>query len=253
MRTSILVRTLLSLLPFALVSLSTTAEDSKSSEAQQAWEKLVGTKALEKPAYAYVEDDPTLPRVLLIGDSISIGYTADVRELLKGQANVHRIPTNGGDTARGLEKLASWLGDGKWDVIHFNWGLHDLKHVRDNKLDLTAPVVATPTTYEKNLRELVGRLQKTGASLIWASTTPVPEGAKGRVPGDDLIYNSVASAIMTESSVPINDLHGYIQPELGTYQRSADVHFNDAGSLHLAKKVSAAILEALGARASVAE
>ena len=70
---------------------------------------------------------PGLPRVLLIGDSISIGYTLPTRELLDGKANVHRIPTNGGPTTRGLEQLDRWLGDSRWDVIHFNFGLHDLK------------------------------------------------------------------------------------------------------------------------------
>ena len=79
------------------------------------------------PAFALVTDDPKLPRVLLIGDSISIGYTLPVRELLKGKANLHRIPVNGGPTITGLEKLKGWIGDGKWDIIHFNWGLHDLK------------------------------------------------------------------------------------------------------------------------------
>ena len=52
------------------------------------------------PAYAAVKDDPTLPRVLLIGDSISIGYTVPTREKLKGKANVHRPGTNCGPTTR---------------------------------------------------------------------------------------------------------------------------------------------------------
>ncbi len=73
------------------------------------------------PAFATVEDDPRLPRVLLIGDSISIGYTVPVRKLLAGKANVHRIPTNGGPTTRGLEQIDKWLGKKPWDVIHFNW------------------------------------------------------------------------------------------------------------------------------------
>src|ERR1041384_5436441 len=80
------------------------------------------------PALAEIADDPALPRVLLIGDSISIGYTLQVRELLKGKANLHRIPINGGATEVGLAKMKEWLGDGKWDVIHFNFGLHDAKH-----------------------------------------------------------------------------------------------------------------------------
>jgi acyl-CoA thioesterase-1 len=50
-----------------------------------------------------------LPRVLLIGDSISIGYTIPTRKLLKGKANVHRIPVNGGPTTRGLEQVENWV------------------------------------------------------------------------------------------------------------------------------------------------
>jgi acyl-CoA thioesterase-1 len=82
---------------------------------------------LQSPAFAPVVDQPGLPRVLLIGDSISIGYTVTVRKALAGQANVHRIPENGADTANGLKKIESWLVGSPWDVIHFNWGLHDLK------------------------------------------------------------------------------------------------------------------------------
>src|SRR5262245_2767243 len=83
--------------------------------------------APRNPAFEKVVDDPKLPRVLLVGDSISIGYTLPVRTLLKGKANVHRVPENGGPTTNGLAKLSAWLGNGKWDVIHFNFGLHDLK------------------------------------------------------------------------------------------------------------------------------
>ncbi len=59
--------------------------------------------------------------MLLIGDSISIGYTMPVRKLLEGKANVHRIPTNGGPTKNGIANIDNWLGTKKWDVIHFNW------------------------------------------------------------------------------------------------------------------------------------
>ena len=110
------------------------------------------------PAMAPVEDAANLPRVLLIGDSISIGYTAAVRELLKGKANVHRPPTNCASTLVGLKSLEAWLGDKKWDVIHFNWGLHDLKYI-DEKGALIAVDKGKQQVpldeYEKNLRQLV--------------------------------------------------------------------------------------------------
>ena len=57
------------------------------------------------PTLAPIKDDPKLPRVLLIGDSISMGYTLPVRKLLDGKANVHRIPDNGGPTTHGLKNL----------------------------------------------------------------------------------------------------------------------------------------------------
>ncbi len=40
------------------------------------------TAQAPNPAFAPIQDDPALPRVLLIGDSISIGYTLPVRRLL---------------------------------------------------------------------------------------------------------------------------------------------------------------------------
>jgi acyl-CoA thioesterase-1 len=61
------------------------------------------------PALSAIEDVPGLPRVLLIGDSISIGYTIPTRKLLQGKANVHRIPVNGGPTTRGLEQIENWV------------------------------------------------------------------------------------------------------------------------------------------------
>ena len=102
--------------------------------------------------------DPRLPNVLLIGDSISIGYTRAVRERLRGKANVFRpmngkAPDNFGDTRVGLRKIDTCLATQKWDVIHFNWGLHDLAFDRAGKQQVPLE------QYEKNLRVLVKRLQ----------------------------------------------------------------------------------------------
>lgn len=200
------------------------------------------------PAFAKVVDDPKLPRVLIIGDSISIGYTVPLREALKGKANVHRIPVNGGPTTRGLQYIDQWLGNGRWDVIHFNWGLHDLKHVDENGnlVDVDRGRRQVPLDqYEQNLRKLVQRLKKTGAVLIWRNTTPVPEGAKGRVPGDEIRYNKVAEKIMREYGVIIEDAHGFVMPHLKEWQLPANVHFNAAGYKALAEHAARTILEAL--------
>jgi acyl-CoA thioesterase-1 len=211
------------------------------------------TRAAKKPnpAMAKVEDVPGLPRVLLIGDSISIGYTVPVREMLKGKANVHRPLTNCGPTTRGLAEIDKWLGDGKWDVIHFNWGLHDLKYQKPNGTGLADPKApdsvqqVPPEEYEANLKKLVTRLKQTNAKLIWRSTTPVPEGAAGRVVGDAKKYNEIAAKIMNENDIAIDDQYTFALTKLNEIQRPANVHFTPAGSKELAAQVVQAIEKAL--------
>ena len=95
--------------------------------------------ASSNPAMRPPQDVVGLPRVLLIGDSISIDYTLPVRERLAGKANVYRIPENGGCTTNGLAKLNVWLGTQRWDVIHFNWGLHDLKLMDNGQQQVPPP------------------------------------------------------------------------------------------------------------------
>jgi len=202
-------------------------------------------KPAAKPAgpLAPVKDQEGLPRVLLIGDSISIGYTLPVRELLKGKANVHRPSTNCGPTSRGVSGIDQWLGKGKWDVIHFNWGLHDLKYLGPKGENLADPKAADshqqipPAEYEKNLQLLVKRMKKTGARLIWCSTTPVPSGAKGRVVGDSVKYNQIALRVMKEHGIAVDDLYGLSIGKLEKIQRPANVHFTPEGSRMLAEQV----------------
>jgi lysophospholipase L1-like esterase len=192
------------------------------------------------PAYAQITDTPGLPRVLLLGDSISMGYTVPVRAQLAGKANVHRPAENCGDTARGVASLDKWLGDGKWDVIHFNFGLHDLKYL-DAAGQLAPPDkgkrVASTEVYEANLRKIVARLKQTGAKLIYATTTPVPPGSQGRVADDAIPYNAVAARVMKEMGVALNDLHAFVVPRTAQLQLPANVHFSDNGSTQLAAVV----------------
>lgn len=202
-------------------------------------------QAKPDPVFANVPDVPGLPRVLIIGDSISMGYTLPVRKLLEGKANVHRVPENGGDTANGIAKLDKWLsvnGSNKWDIIHFNWGLHDLKVVKDGHQ-------VSPEQYEKNLRELVARMRATGAKLIWATTTPVPEGKVSPVRRNEdvLRYNQIAAKIMADESVIQDDLYAASLAHQKEWQRPANVHYTDQGSKALAELVHQAILKQLNA------
>jgi acyl-CoA thioesterase-1 len=219
--------------------------------AQNAPPQNAQKKAPADPSLAPVEEVAGLPRVLLIGDSISMGYTIPVREFLKDKANVLRVLENAGDSARGIAKLDAWLGGKKWDAIHFNFGLHDLKYL-DETGKYVSPdqgkQVASLTQYEANLRQIVERLKKTGAKLIWASTTPVPEGSLGRVKSDELKYNETALKVMKEYGVAIDDLHTVVTEGPADMQIPKNVHFTKDGYQILARSVAASIEMALAKR-----
>lgn len=188
-------------------------------------------------------DDPKLPRVLLIGDSISIGYTTPVRALLKGKANVHRIPTNGGATDIGLTNIEEWLGDGKWDVIHFNFGLHDAKYLSETELRQPRE------QYLKNLKTLVDRMQQTKAKLIFATTTPTPE-VLGPTRRFDKISerNQLAVELMKQEGVAIDDLFAVVVPVEAKIRRPNDLHYTPEGYALLAAAVAESIASQLTAR-----
>lgn len=221
-----------------LASLSLFAADApKVAPAEKVPAKAKAKAKAPNPAMAPIVDIAGLPRVLLIGDSISIGYTLPVRQELAGKANVHRIPANGGPTVNGLKNLKAWLGTGKWDVIHFNFGIHDAKFMQP------AQQQVPPADYDRNLREIVKQLQATGAKLIWATITPIPDGDLNPPRAFDKVptYNAIARKVMEETGVAINDLNAAITPHLAKLQNPKDVHFNSDGSEFLAKQVAAKI------------
>ena len=187
------------------------------------------------------EEIAGLPRVLLIGDSISIGYTEAVRELLRGKANVYRIPTNAGPTINGLANLERWLGRRKWDVVHFNWGLHDLK------IDAHENRQVSLEQYENNLRILVPLIKGAAAHAIFATTTPVPQGkvSPRREPADVVAYNDAARRVMREFGVEVNDLYALALPRLVEIQLPVNVHYTPEGYGVLGKQVAAAITASL--------
>lgn len=193
-----------------------------------------------------------LPMVLIIGDSISIGYTPHVTQMLNGKAVVKHHRGNAGHTGMGLKNLDKWIGKTKWDVIHFNWGLWDLcyRHpkskVQGKRDKENGKITHTLEQYEKNLDELVTRLKKTDAKLIWAHTTVVPEEEAGRIVGDDKKYNAVATKIMKKYGVPINDLNGLTSEfSADLFKKPGDVHYTKDGYERIAKQVAEALITKL--------
>ena len=199
---------------------------------------------------APIEEVKNLPRALIIGDSISIGYTLPTRALLKGKVNLHRIPTNGGPTTKGVTEIEKWLGTRKWDMIHFNWGLHDLKYMGKDGTNLVPKekggiVQVSLSEYEKNLEKLVIRMKKSAKQLVWRNTTPIPPGSKARYVGDSLKYNEVAAQLMKKQGVPILDLFTPSKKNMKDWMKEADVHYHAHGSQALAELVAEDILKRL--------
>jgi acyl-CoA thioesterase-1 len=197
-----------------------------------------------RPVKVYLDSPPDqnsdLPRVLLLGDSITVGYTHAVRKNLENKAVVDRCAIGGGSTRDGLARLEGCLRDKHWSVIHFNWGLNDLEREKNR--------LRVPTEqYQANLERLVKQLQKTGAKLIWATTTPVPVGKVNspRVAGDVPLYNTVAKRVMDENGIPINDLYAFCLPRIAAIQLKEDVHFSETGYQVLGGEVAEEILRFL--------
>jgi lysophospholipase L1-like esterase len=178
--------------------------------------------------------------VLIIGDSISMGYTPQVAELLAGRAEVVHNPGNAGDTDNTAAHLDAWLKEIPAEVIHFNCGLHDIKRSRQ------APGRQVPLQrYRANLGRIVERLKRSGAKLIWAASTPVIEerhrAAKDfdRGNGDVDAYNAAAAEIMAGAGIPVNDLHAAVAAA-GAEEVICDdgVHLTDGGYRMLAEVVA---------------
>ncbi len=193
----------------------------------------------------------SLPRILIIGDSISIGYTPYVRTLLTNRAVVVHNPGNAMHTRHGLANLDAWLGTDRWDVIHFNFGLHDLKHVTAAGSNAMARgegrrQVDLPE-YRANIEAIGRRLVATGARVIFATTTPYPDGTRPyRDPADCALYNAEALAALKPLGIAVNDLATLAAPSLDRWQRPVNVHFTDEGSRALGVAVAREIWRALG-------
>jgi hypothetical protein len=179
--------------------------------------------------------------------------------LLADKANVFRaMKPNGksidncGDTIIGLKNVDAWLGTNRWAVIHFNWGLWDLCYRnpeakgQGNRDKVKGKLSVSPEDYERNLDKLVTRLKATGARLIWASTTIVPENEPGRFAGDEVKYNAIAARVMQRHGIPTDDLHALSQSFAGKFSTGpGDVHYTTAGSEKLARQVAEEISKLL--------
>ncbi|MDX2431248.1 MAG: SGNH/GDSL hydrolase family protein [Bacteroides sp.] len=227
---------------------------------KDAWTKLSKFTA-RRYQFRYIEPKAALPKVFIYGDSISIGYTEYVRASLEGNALVYRLHVNGGssnDFIARMETLRKAMfqpdleqgWDFQWDLIHFNVGLHDLKYIAQGKLDKeNGKQVTSLDKYADNLRSIIDYLKSTypDAKLIFASTTPVPEGEAGRIAGDAKRYNKAARKVVKKHrDIGYNDLYKFAEPVLEEHAAGpGNVHFNSEGSRLLGIEVADVIAEAM--------
>ena len=190
-------------------------------------------------------ENATKRRVLILGDSISMGYTPVVKRLLREDTWVVRPAENCEGTTKGVRNIDRWLQlDGApFDLIWFNFGLHDLKRVKANGRNSNDPQdrrQAEPEVYERQLRTIVAALKQTGSALVFATTTPVPRGGvrPHRDVEDPARYNAIARAVMKENGVAVVDLYAFALARQREIQPRVDVHFTKAGSAALGRQVA---------------
>lgn len=171
----------------------------------------------------------TLPRLFVLGDSMSIEYGPHLQTMLAGVFDYARKSgdeearlnldnpqgANGGDSSMCLAYLEARFraGDLHADVLLLNCGLHDVKHKPD---DPNGPCQVHIDDYKRNLTTMVALATKHRMPLVWVRCTPVDEAAHNK-PGSGIIryqadadrYNAVADAVMAEHDVPTIDLSGF--------------------------------------------
>lgn len=192
--------------------------------------------------------DPVKPNVLVIGDSISIGYTPYVKGSLEGRAVVTHNAGNAQDSNNGVSNIDAWIGGGRWDVISFNFGLWDLCYrlpgpITATNRDKIHGTISVPVEqYRANLRIIATKLKATGARIVYQTTTVVPAAEPGRYSSDVTIYNDAAKSVMRDLGIAVNDLQA-VSAALPDSMRESntDVHYTEAGYSEIAKSVTASI------------
>ena len=191
-------------------------------------------------------DEKALPRVLILGDQIYQQPASELRKELKGKAEVHCPRMEPGvvwNSVTALQLLEQQLGEGRWDLIHFNCGLGDLIHrVPGVKAFRVMPRHAggirttAPEQYEKNLHALVTRLKTTGAKLVWGSTTPIRHSSTNVFEkGTEISYNAIAAKVMAKHGIPTNDMYTFVKGLIDMKKpagHGADPFFFDRKPIH---------------------
>ncbi len=212
--------------------LSASAQQEKAQSTRQNAPAKSGQKAKK-------------PVVVLVGDSIRIGYAQNTIKFYNNQVDFRSPEENGGDSANVLKNLDAWVISAQPDVVHINAGLHDLK--LDRK---TGKHQVELAEYKENMRKILDRITKeTKATVILALTTPVlDERHKANKPFDRLdadvrAYNDAARGVLRDfPEVKVNDLYTFARNlDLEKSLVKDGVHFTPQASQALGRRVAEVI------------
>jgi len=182
-------------------------------------------------------DKDDLPRVLLIGDSITRGYFGEVEKRLLGKAYCARLTTSKCVSGPSFpDEVQLLLKQYKFAVIHFNNGLHGWGY--------------TESQYRDGLLRLMATFKEhaAGAQLVWATTTPVRERENLQQISERTervkARNQIAAEIMKERGVPTDDLYGLVEQH-AAWHSGDGVHFNAKGKEAQGAAVAESVLKCL--------
>lgn len=172
-----------------------------------------------------------LPRVLLLGHSITRLYSPSVDKQLDGKAFVTRLSTSKslGDPAY-LDEVKLILSQYDYDVIHVSNGAHGWKY--------------TIEEYSAALEQLYALLKECEpeAKLIWATNPPMEDKT---MYGITLERNQCIRAFLADKDIPIDDTFAVLDGKTEYYEGTDGVHPNEKGVEALAETVVGIISEAL--------
>lgn len=196
-----------------------------------------------------------LKKVVLIGDSIRVGYQPFVVKNLESVATIWAPDENGKTTNNVIYNLNGWVKNQNPDIIHINAGLHD---IRTLSWELgPGHTLVKPKHYQDNLETIFTWINKyVGCKIIWATTTPViDENAKRahqkardykRHDSDVKKINKIANRIARKYNIPVNDLYSFVKEKVGLQEVGDDgVHFTESGYKQLGARVAEVVRENL--------
>jgi hypothetical protein len=164
-------------------------------------------------------------KVMLIGDSIRMSYQPAVQRSLAGEAEVWGPADNCRFAKYTLWEARGWIGQcGTPNLIHWNNGIWDVYHHTGDS------GVFTPLEeYVLYLKRVLAVLRQTGATVVWATTTPVKPQCQSCFNEEIDRYNAEAVRLMGAEHVEVHDLNGLLRTDLDRFIAADNVHLSEAG------------------------